>query len=84
LKKRSEIENESSTSRSRFRSESGRRRSASPSTKIAQNESQSQTLLIVFPPNAPAPPRAIDHATCGPVHASSTSPERSSTFASTI
>jgi hypothetical protein len=26
-------------------------------------------LLIVLPPNAPAPPRAIVQATCGPVQA---------------
>ena len=84
MKKRSEIENESSASRSRLRSESGRRRSARPTKKSAQKVSQSQTPLIVFPPNAPAPPRAIDQATCGPVQASFTSPVRSSTFPSTI
>ena len=32
-----------------------------------------------MPPNAPGPPRAIFHATCGPVHASSTAPVASST-----
>jgi hypothetical protein len=32
------------------------------------------------PPNAPSPPRAIDHATCGPVHASMTTFVTSSTF----
>ena len=84
LKKRSETENERSTSRSRLRSESGRRRSASPSRKTAQNESQSHMPLIVRPPNAPAPPRAIVQATCGPVHASRTRPEPSSTLPSTI
>jgi hypothetical protein len=41
-------------------------------------------LLIVLPPNAPAPPRAIVQATCGPVHASLTRPVPSSTFPSTI
>ena len=35
--------------------------------------------LIFFPPNAPDCPRAIAHATCGPVHASVTAPVRSST-----
>ena len=67
-----------------MRSESGRRRSARPTKKSAQKVSQSQTPLIVLPPNAPAPPRAIDQATCGPVQASFTSPVRSSTFPSTI
>ena len=32
------------------------------------------------PPNAPSPPRAIDHATCGPVHASMTTFVTSSTL----
>ena len=40
--------------------------------------------LIVLPPNAPAPPRAIVHATCGPVQASFTRPVSSSTLPSTI
>ena len=75
---------ESSASRSRLRSESGRRRFASPARKTAQKPSQSHGLLIVLPPNAPAPPRAIDHATCGPVHASTTTPVSSATFPSTI
>ena len=35
---------------------------------------------MVFPPNAPSYPRAIFHATCGPVHASVTRPEASATL----
>jgi len=35
--------------------------------------------LIFSPPNAPVYPRAIFHATCGPVHASVTTPVWSST-----
>ena len=67
-----------------MRSESGRRRLARPTKKAAQNASQSHIPLIVLPPKAPAPPRAIVHATCGPVHASRTAPVLSSTFPSTI
>ena len=74
LKNQSETENESRTSRSRFRTLSGRRRSASPSRKTTQKPSQIGTLLICLPPKAPSPPRAIFHATCGPVQASVTSP----------
>ena len=84
LKNQSEIENDSSARRSRLRSESGRRRSASPSKKTAQSPSQTSGLLMSFPPNAPGPPRAIFHATCGPVHASETRPVRSSTRPSAI
>jgi hypothetical protein len=36
--------------------------------------------LIFSPPNAPRPPRAIFHATCGPVHASVTAPLASSSL----
>ena len=32
-----------------------------------------------MPPNAPGRPRAIFHATCGPVHASTTWPSSSAT-----
>ncbi len=67
-----------------MRSESGRRRFASPIKNSAQKPSQTHSSLIVLPPKAPAPPRAIDHATCGPVHSSSTTPVSSFTFPSTI
>src|SRR5215213_11218618 len=60
LNSRSEIEKERSASRSRLRSESGRRRSASPTKKSAQKPSHSHSPLMVLPPKAPAPPRAID------------------------
>ncbi len=79
LKYHSETENESSASRSRLRTLSGRRRSASPSRNTAQRLSQSGRLLIFLPPNAPGPPRAIVHATWGPVQASVTTPVKSST-----
>ena len=79
LKYQSETENESSASRSRLRRLSGRRRSASPIRKTAQKPSQTSRLLIFLPPNAPDPPRAIFHATCGPVQASVTAPLASST-----
>ena len=36
--------------------------------------------MIFRPPNAPGDPRAIFHATCGPVHASVTTPWTSSTL----
>src|SRR5947207_8776461 len=72
LKYQSETVNERSASRSRFRTPSGRRKSARPSRKATQNASQTPTLLISLPPNAPLPPRAIFQATCGPVHASVT------------
>ena len=65
-------ENESSTIRSSVRSETSRRQSSSPIRKTAQNPSHTGRLLIRFPPNAPGTPRAIFHATCGPVHASVT------------
>ena len=53
LKNQSDTENDSSTSRSALRTESGRRQSTRPSRKSAQNESQTQVLLIFAPPNAP-------------------------------
>ena len=74
LKYQSENVKLSSTSRSRLRRLSRRRGSASPSSKTTQNPSQIGLLLIFFPPNAPGPPRAIPHATCGPVNASLTVP----------
>src|SRR3954467_13034574 len=80
LKYQSDTENESRTSRSTFRSESGLRQSARPSRNTAQNASQIGELLILRPPKAPGIPRAIPHATCGPVHASRTEPVTSSTF----
>ena len=80
LKYHSENVKLSSTSRSRLRRLTRRRRSASPSRKAAQNASQIGLLLIFVPPNAPGPPRAIPHATCGPVNASMTVPDWSSTF----
>src|SRR6266568_27860 len=79
LKYQSEAEKATRTKRSRFRSESGRRRFPSPIRKTAQKPSQTQVLLRSFPPKAPDPPRAIVHATCGPVHASVTFPVRLST-----
>ena len=39
--------------------------------KIAHSGHQIESSLI-FLPNEPFDPRAIDHATCGPVHASLT------------
>ena len=54
--------------------------------KIHYNEAGSGPALIaepqtttVVPPNAPGLPRAIPHATCGPVHASVTCAVASST-----
>ena len=66
-----------------MRTESGRRRSASPSRKTRQKASHTYGFWSVFPPKEPSPPRAIFHATCGPVHASFTTPVRSSTTACT-
>src|SRR5829696_8970939 len=83
LKNQSEIEKERSARRSRFRTESGLRQFAGPSRKTAQNESQIHGSLILRP-NAPSYPRAIFHATCGPVQASVTRTEESSTRARTI
>jgi hypothetical protein len=74
---------ERSTSRSRLRTDNGRRKSARPSRNAAQNVSQIHGVLI-FRPNAPLPPRAIDQATCGPVRASVTRALSSSTVALTI
>src|SRR5918911_3399750 len=79
LKYQSETENERKATRSRFRSDSSRRRSARPSRKTRQKPPQIHGSLILSPPNAPLYPRAIFHATCGPVHASSTAPLWSST-----
>ena len=59
---------------------SGRRRSARPKKKSAQKPSQIPALLISLPPKAPGYPRAIFHATCGPVQASVTAPLWSSTW----
>ena len=73
-------ENESSTSRSSVRSESTRRQSIRPTRKTTQNPSQTGRLLIRAPPKAPGTPRAIFHATCGPVHASVTLASWSSTL----
>src|SRR5207247_5585625 len=84
LKKASETENERSTSRSTLRRENGRRRSPSPTTKSRQNASQTYGFISVFPPNASGLPRAIFHATCGPVQASVTRPVRSSTVTRAI
>ena len=41
-----------------------------------RRRARARRVLIVLPPNAPAPPRAIVQATCGPVHASLTAPVR--------
>src|SRR5690242_248825 len=79
LKNHSETVNESSIRRSAFRNDRIRRQSARPTKKTAQNPSQSAGLLIFVPPKAPFVPRAIFHATCGPVHASVTAPVTSST-----
>src|SRR5581483_9963291 len=80
LKYQSETENESSATRSRLRNLNGRRRSARPRRNAAQKPSQTGRLLILFPPKPePPPPRAIVHATCGPVHASVVIPLASST-----
>jgi hypothetical protein len=79
LKNQSDAVGERRKSRSRLRSESGRLRSASPRRKTAQKAPQIHGSLIAEPPNAPGEPRAIPHATCGPVHASTTAPLESST-----
>src|SRR4051812_6720732 len=79
LKNHSETDSETSADRSTVRSPSGRRQSTSPSRNRTQNESHSQGLLIFSPPNAPFTPRAMPHATCGPVNAAVTSPLASST-----
>ena len=67
-----------STARSRWRIRSGRRGStngAMKSTVSAIHTSGELTLR----PNAPGYPRAIVHATCGPVQASVTRPVSSLT-----
>ena len=46
---------------------------------MRQNIPQIHGLLIADPPNAPGDPRAIPHATCGPVNASLTVPVESTT-----
>ena len=79
LKYQSEAVGESRKSRSRLRSENGRRQSPSPRRKTTQNVPQTHGLLIAVPPNAPGEPRAIPHATCGPVNASVTAPVASTT-----
>jgi hypothetical protein len=84
LKNHKEAEKERSISRSRVSHEIGRRKSSSPSRNSAQKPSQIVGALIRLPPNAPSYPRAIFHATCGPVHASVTRPLRSSTRPSAI
>src|SRR5436190_8519377 len=80
LKNHKETENERSINRSRLRNDRIRLQSTSPSRKTPQNASQTERLLIFVPPNAPGDPRAIVHATCGPVHASRTVPVASSTL----
>src|SRR2546426_4804075 len=80
LKNQSEAVNESIATRSRLRTLRGRRQSARPIRNAAQKTSQTQGSLIFLPPNAPSYPRAIFHATCGPVHASVTRVVLSSTF----
>ena len=47
--------------------------------RARRTTSHNQGSLIFAPPNAPLSPRAIPHATCGPVNASVTSPLASST-----
>src|SRR5579872_338788 len=84
LKNHSETVNDSIISRSRLRSEKRRRQSTRPSRKSAQKPSHTVGELIFLPPNAPEPPRAIDHATWGPVQASVTSPVVSSMRPSAI
>ena len=79
LKYQSDAVGERRKSRSRLRSENGRRQSARPTRKTTQNAPHTHGLLIAVPPNAPGEPRAIPHATCGPVHASLTAPVASTT-----
>ena len=79
LKNQRDAVGERRKSRSRLRSENGRFQSPSPTRKTRQNAPQTHGLLIAVPPNAPGEPRAIPHATCGPVHASVTSPVASTT-----
>ena len=74
LKNHSDAVGDSSITRSRLRSESGLRQSARPMMNARQNPPQTHGLLIFLPPNAPGDPRSIPHATCGPVHASTTAP----------
>ena len=64
-------------------SDNGRRKSPNPTKNARQNAPQIHGLLIFFPPNAPGLPRNIPHATCGPVHTSTTAPLPSSTVPST-
>src|SRR6476659_824713 len=68
LKYQRETVKEASASRSRLRSEKIRRQSNSPTTNRSSSGPKIQGSLIFFP-NAPFEPRAIDHATCGPVQA---------------
>ena len=50
--------------------ERSRRRSTSPRKKTALSGIHAHQSLSTLPPNEPTRPRAILHATCGPVHAS--------------
>jgi hypothetical protein len=77
-KYQSEIEKESRATRSSVRSVQMRRQSTSAIRKTAQKASQRRVSLS-FRPNHPLYPRAIVQLTCGPVHACSTLPVRSST-----
>src|SRR5206468_495154 len=61
------------------RGANGARQWASRTRKVRHTPSQLGRLLVWLPPNAPLVPRAIFHATCGPVQASVTVPVRSST-----
>ncbi len=84
LKNQSDAVGDSSITRSRLRSESSRRKSARPTKNTRQNTPHTQGVLIFAPPKAPLTPRAIPHATCGPVYAEVTAPLASSTAAWTI
>ncbi len=68
MKYQSETVNEASASRSRLRSDRIRRQSNRPTTNSSSSGPKIHGSLI-FRPNAPFEPRAIDHATCGPVQA---------------
>ena len=80
LKNRCETEKASRTSRSRCSRRSGRRGSKNAAKNATISGIQTHGELTLRP-NAPSSPRAICHATCGPVQTSTARPSRSSTIA---
>ena len=78
-----ETEKDSRTSRSRCSSRSGRRGSKNGTKKASISGIQTHGAFTLRP-KAPSSPRAICHATWGPVHTSIARPSRSSTITCAI